>query len=108
MKKINVKSKSLTYPVYIGSGILRSLPELQEKHKLSKNIFIVIDQNVEKIYGKEIKKLVNRWANRSTIFILNASERSKSITTLKKIYTALADESQRRKPFALPVYQARS
>lgn len=90
MEKINIKSNSFTYPVFIGSHILQSLPDLLKKHKLNKNVFIVIDENVEKIYGKEIRKLVERWANRSTIFILKASERSKSITTLKKIYTALA------------------
>ena len=91
MKKISVKSKSFTYPVYIGSDILQSLPAILEKHKLYKNVFVVIDENVEKIYGKEIRKLVNRWANRSSIFILQATERSKSLATLKKIYTALAD-----------------
>jgi len=86
-----VNSKSLTYPVFIGSDILQSLPEILEKYNLNKNVFIVIDENVEKIYGKEIDKLVNSWANRSSKFILKATERSKSISTIKKIYTALAD-----------------
>ena len=91
MKIISVKSKSFTYPVYIGSHILQSLPELLEKHKLNKNVFVVIDENVEKIYGREIRKLANSWANKSSIFILQATERSKSLSTLKKIYIALAD-----------------
>jgi len=90
LKKINVKSKSFSYPVFIGSEILHSLLEIFEKHKLYKNVFIVIDENVEKIYGKEIRKLISRWAKRRAKFILKTSERSKSITTLKKIYTALA------------------
>jgi 3-dehydroquinate synthase len=74
-----------------------------EKHKLHKNVFVVIDENVEKIYGKEIKNLVNRWKVRSSIFILKASERSKSITTLKKIYTALADNQFGRDTLLLSV-----
>ena len=103
MKKINVKCKSFTYPVFVGSNILQSLPDLLKKHKLNKNVFIVIDENVEKIYGREIKKLVSSWANRSTIFILKASERSKSLTTLKKIYTALADNEFGRDTLLLSV-----
>jgi 3-dehydroquinate synthase len=103
LKKINVKCKLFTYPVFIGSNILQSLPDILEKHKLNKNVFIVIDENVEKIYGKEIKKLVNRWAKRSTIFILKASERSKSLSTLKKIYTALADNEFGRDTLLLSV-----
>ena len=103
MKKINVKSKNFNYPVFIGSGVLQSLPDLLEKHKLNKNVFIVIDENVEKIYGREIRKLVNSWANRSAIFKLKASERSKSLTTLKKIYTALADNEFGRDTLLLSV-----
>lgn len=103
MKRINVKSKSFAYPVFIGSHILHSLPELLEKHKLYRNVFVVIDENVEKIYGREVKRLVNRWANRSSFFILKASERSKSITTLKKIYTALADNEFGRDTLLLSV-----
>ena len=91
MKKISVKSKSFTYPVFIGSQILHTLPEFLEKHKLYKNVFIVIDENVEKIYGTEMGRLVKRWAKRSTKFVLKATERSKSVSTLKNIYTALAD-----------------
>jgi 3-dehydroquinate synthase len=103
LKKINIKSKSFTYPVFIGSNILQSLPLLLEKHKLYKNVFIVIDENVEKIYGKEIRKLVNRWASRNALFILKASERSKSLMTLKKIYTALADDEFGRDTLLLSV-----
>ena len=91
MKKISVKSKSFTYPVFIGSQILHTLPEFLEKHKLYKNVFIVIDENVEKIYGTEMGRLVKRWAKRSTKFVLKATERTKSVSTLKNIYTALAD-----------------
>jgi len=92
LKKIDVKSKSFTCPVFIGSNILQSLPDLLKKHKLNKNVFIVIDENVEKIYGKELRKLISGFANRNNKFILEATERSKSFTTLKKIYTALGDD----------------
>jgi 3-dehydroquinate synthase len=91
LKIISVKSKSFTYPVFIGSHIFQSLPELLEKRELYKNIFVVIDENVEEIYGREIRRLTNSWANKSSIFILQATERSKSLSTLKKIYTTLSD-----------------
>jgi len=91
LKKINVKSKSFSYPVFIGSEIIHSLPEILEKHKLYKNVFIVIDDNVEKIYGMEINRLIKGWPKRSVKFILKATERSKSISTFKNIYTALAE-----------------
>ena len=103
MKKINIKSKNFTYPVFIGSGVLQSLPELIEKYKLNKNVFIVIDENIEKIYGKEIRKLVNSWASRSATFKLKASEHSKSLSTLKKIYTVLADAEFGRDTLLLSV-----
>lgn len=103
MKKINVKSKSFTYPVFIGSDILQSLPDLLEKHKLNKNVFILIDENVEKIYGREIRKLVSSWANRSAILKLKATERSKSLATLNKIYSALANDEFGRDTLLLSV-----
>jgi 3-dehydroquinate synthase len=103
LKKIIVKSKSLSYPVFIGSGILQSLPELLEKYKLYKNVFVVIDESVEKIYGTEIRSLVSRWANRSSIFLLKATEHSKSLSTLKKIYTALANDEFGRDTLLLSV-----
>jgi len=103
LEKIDVKSKNFNYPVFIGSGVLQSLPDLLEKHKLNKNVFIVIDESVEKIYGKKIWKLISGWAKRSTLFILKASERSKSLTTLKKIYTTLADNEYGRDTLLLSV-----
>lgn len=103
MKIINIKSNTFTYPVFIGSRILQSLPDLLEKHKLNKNVFIVIDENVEKIYGKKINRLVNKWAKRRAKFILKATEHSKSLTTLKKIYTALADDKFGRDTLLLSV-----
>jgi 3-dehydroquinate synthase len=92
LKKILVNTTSKRYPVFIGSNIFEALPGLLKKHSLPKRIFIILDKNVERIYGSSIKKIINSFAEKKYFLVLPASERIKSFKTLEQIFTRLYEE----------------
>ncbi len=92
MKIINAKFKNCSYPIYIGKKIFERLLELIESRKLPQNIFIVIDKNVEKHFGDFIKNCFGKYQARKYFYSFLASEKSKSFTELKKIYSTLLEK----------------
>lgn len=89
MKTIFVKAKQHSYPVYIGDGIFSKLTAFLESKKLYKNLFIVIDRNVDKHFGKYIRRNFKKYSANQFYYIFNASEKSKSYAELRKIHSAL-------------------
>jgi 3-dehydroquinate synthase len=92
LKKIKVNTASNNYPVFIGSNIFRSLPELIRKFNLPERVFVIIDEKVEQIYGSNIRKVINGFAVKKCFVVLPASERIKSFKTLLRIFTRLYEE----------------
>lgn len=92
MKKVIVNTASNRYPVFIGSNIFEALPGLIKKYRLPKRVFVILDKNVERIYGSSIKKIINGFAAKKYFLVLPASERIKSFKTLKQIFTGLYEE----------------
>ncbi len=92
MKKILVNSASGSYPVIIGENIFKSLPGLIRKSKLPNRIFVIIDRNVEKIYGHLIRKVVGDFAEKNFFMVAPASERLKSLKTIYRIFSHLYEE----------------
>jgi 3-dehydroquinate synthase len=92
LKKIKVNTGSNNYPVYIGSHIFESLPELLKKYNLPKRVFVILDKNVEHIYGSSIRKVINGFAVKNYFIVLPASERMKSFKTVNQIFTRLYEE----------------
>ncbi|GBD86391.1 3-dehydroquinate synthase [bacterium BMS3Abin03] len=88
MKKILVKSQSKTYPVFTGNNILPALRNMVDE-KLSRNIFLVIDENAAKYHLGKIKSVFNRWDGKIAFFILPSGEKVKSVYWLNKIYQSL-------------------
>ncbi len=92
MKRIDVKNKNISYPVFIGTGNFSLLPGLFDKLKLNRNVFVIIDENVYELYKSKINKVISIYAKRFSIFILRATEQSKSLTIANKIYNQLAQQ----------------
>ena len=92
MKKVIVNTASNRYPVFIGSNIFKELPGLIKKYSLPKRVFVILDKNVERIYGPSIKKIINGFADKKYFLVLSASERIKSFKTLEQIFTRLYEE----------------
>lgn len=92
MKIINVKLQENSYPVYIGNGIFDELVQLVELKNLYKNLFIVLDKNVEKHFGTMIRHCFDAYDGKKYFYSFHAVEKSKSLEELKKIYSALIEQ----------------
>lgn len=80
------------YPVFIGSNIFENLPEFIRKYSLPKRVLVVLDKNVEHIYGSSIRKMINTFAVKKYFLVLPASERIKSFKSVNQIFAKLFEE----------------
>jgi len=89
MKKIEVKASSKNYPVYLGSGIFKSLPKLMKSHTQIKNLFIVVDSNVNSLHREKIEKLLASGYKKIKLLEFTSNEKNKSISTVQNLYSKL-------------------
>ncbi len=92
MKTINVKLKNHSYPVLVGKGVFNKIIELIESRKLHRNLFIVIDKNVEKHFGNFIRSCFDNFEGKKFYYSLRAVEKSKSFEELKRIFSILLEQ----------------
>ena len=92
MKKIIIRTKNKTYPVFIGNSILNSLPGLINDLGLNKDIFIVVDENVLRLYKVYIKNAFRNYDSKFHIYKLDSGESSKSFEQLTKIFSSLIEK----------------
>jgi 3-dehydroquinate synthase len=92
LNKVIVNTASSKYPVFIGSNIFEDLPEFITKYSLSRRIFVIIDRNVERIYGAAIRKVIEAVAVKKYFWVAPASERLKSFKTIYRIFSYLFEE----------------
>ena len=94
MKDIEVKidCKSKSYKVNFSEDIYIDL-----KNKIdNKKIFIITDENVFKLYGKELIASLKQHNLNISKYILKPGENSKNITNLTKIFDKLIDNNFNR------------
>ncbi|MEW6652475.1 MAG: 3-dehydroquinate synthase [Bacteroidota bacterium] len=89
MKKIEVKTPSKNYPVYIGQNVFEQIPVLIEKHRLHRNVFIVVDENVLGYHLKRIKNIITEKMSRLVVVEYIANEKSKSSKSVEELYDCL-------------------
>ena len=92
MNKVDVQIPGRSYSIYIGSGNLHFLAEEIKMQKLYKNIFIIIDGNVDRYYPGILKKALGK-DFKTDFFILPSGERYKSHSQLNKIYSQLIEKN---------------
>ena len=92
MRSVLVNTITKNYPVYIGNNVFRLLPEFVAKHNLPKRVFVILDKNVERIYGSSIKRVINSFAAKKFYLILASSEKIKSLSSANQIFKNLYEE----------------
>ncbi|HZW40441.1 MAG: 3-dehydroquinate synthase [Syntrophothermus sp.] len=90
MKKVKVSLYKHSYPVFIGESSFLSLDTKLDK--LSKNLFLVVDKNVEKFHGKTLNKVFSEF-DKVEKHIIKHGEKSKSQNELNKIYSDLLENN---------------
>ncbi|MEE9429568.1 MAG: iron-containing alcohol dehydrogenase, partial [Melioribacteraceae bacterium] len=89
MKKIEIKIPGKEYNVYLGKNTFVQLLKILKREKLTNNILLVIDKNVNKYYSKLIEKTFSSINSNYKKIVLATSEKTKSFETLSKIHSTL-------------------
>ncbi|MDH3267411.1 MAG: 3-dehydroquinate synthase [Ignavibacteria bacterium] len=92
MKSVLINTITKNYPVYIGNNVFKSLPEFISKNNLPKRVFVILDKNVEQIYGPSIKKVIKKFAVKQFYLTLASSEKIKSFNSANQIFSKLSEE----------------
>jgi len=89
LHQVDVRSSARTYPVLIGSGILKNAGELIQSRVHAKRVLVVSDANVTRRHGTTLKQSlakaglsVERWTS------LPPGERSKTLAVARTLYEA--------------------
>ncbi|MBP9759438.1 3-dehydroquinate synthase [Candidatus Dojkabacteria bacterium] len=98
MKKlsVNIKTELKNYPIMVGQDLFGKMSKLVNLSKYS-SIFLITDTNVD-IYSSKLdipKNLIK------AKYIFEAGEKAKSLQTVEKILTMLADNNADRKSLAI-------
>ncbi len=92
--KINIPQNE--YNVLLGSGIFKKLLKEINQIELVKNIFVVVDSNVQKFYPNEIDKLIASHNGKINLLVIEVNEKLKSFSTMQKIYKAIIEKDYSR------------
>ncbi|HID38487.1 MAG TPA: 3-dehydroquinate synthase [Calditrichaeota bacterium] len=88
MHTIQVNIKHAHYPIHISEGILENFAQILQSHRPVKQIAIVTSENIDRLYGENLRKALPPEADIVTLFVPDG-EKAKSIEQLQKLYTEL-------------------
>lgn len=90
-------NKKPCYDIVFTKSFEELTEELKEMDSQNHKFCIVTDSTVEKLYGEEVRKLVEGVSKKAVLFSFPAGEESKNLDTVKKLYTFLIEEGFDRK-----------
>ncbi len=93
MKELTIQSGANRYPVQIGSGLLGTLPEKLRVLFPQSRFAVITDGNVETLYVKALSEGMEKAGAEYRVFSVRPGEGSKSIKTLSRMLSGLAQES---------------
>jgi 3-dehydroquinate synthase len=103
MKEIKITLKNSQYPVLIGDSVFNNIVPVLKKLNLCRNIFFIIDGNVENYYGEKIREAFAGWDFRKHFFSLEPGEQSKSFSSLTRIYDSLLNNKFNRESLIIGI-----
>ncbi len=89
MHTLNVKINLCAYPIYIGSGIIRKLPELFRKFKIRGNVLVVSQKKILKLHGSRLKGILKKSDVNISFYEVPDGEKAKSEKELFRLYSAM-------------------
>ncbi len=94
--RLVIKTKTDKYPLIIGSGILKNLPNILNINSIKFNqCLLIIDDKVPKKFVKKIAQSLKR--KRIVKYFFKASEKNKNFKSVNKILEILLDKNFSRK-----------
>lgn len=90
-------NKKPCYDIVYSQSFEELWDELKELGAEEKRLCIITDSNVEKLYGEELKALMEGKCRKVCMYAFPAGEASKTLDTVKDVYKFLIEESFDRK-----------
>ncbi len=100
-KKITIQCENGTYPVILNNKFGPLVKALNEIGGQKRKICIVTDSNVEKYYGEEIRALLSDAFATVVLFVFQAGEAQKNLSTVGNLYEFLIRNKFDRKDMLL-------
>ncbi|KNF09994.1 3-dehydroquinate synthase AroB [Gottschalkia purinilytica] len=91
MYELNIKLPDKKYDIFIQKGIINNIGEEIKKIYKNKKIFVITDSNVNRIYGEQLKKNLANSGFEVYFVVVEAGEKSKSISVLEYVYNQLLE-----------------
>lgn len=90
-------NKKPCYDIVFSKSFEELTEELQEMGAEKKRLCIVTDSNVDKLYGDEVLKILDKLSVKAVKYVFPAGEENKTLDTVKEIYKFLIEEGFDRK-----------
>lgn len=91
-----VETKTQSYPIFVGYGLLDRLGEKMKQAGLSGTSTIISDENVFSLYGSKVEKVLNDAHFGVNSFVVPPGEETKSMDSAVKIYDFLVKHRTER------------
>ncbi|MDW5299717.1 MAG: 3-dehydroquinate synthase [Sedimentibacter sp.] len=91
MKKLNINLDKNKYDILIENGIINNAGYKISNFYQESDIAVITDENVYKLYGEALKESLVKYDFKVNFIIVKPGEASKSLGTLKNVYTSLTD-----------------
>ncbi|MCT8978404.1 3-dehydroquinate synthase [Clostridium sp. CX1] len=88
---LKIELKENSYSIYIERNIFNKVGDYLDEHYKNRKVAIITDNNLEKLYGKSFKEILEKRGFNTKIISVKPGEESKSIDTLKEIYEKLSN-----------------
>lgn len=96
-KKIDVSCENGNYSIFLNNKFGGLIKELQKILDKNRKICIVTDSNVEKYYGEELLNLLKSSYEQVFLFVFQAGEPQKNLSTVGNLYEFLIRKQFQRK-----------
>src|SRR5712671_2432334 len=91
MQEIRVDLGERSYPVYVGSGIFTTFPEVYLSHGLPRRIAIITDRNVASRYLRPLENGMRHAGCDVTVVTIIPGERQKTLARATSVLARLLD-----------------
>ncbi len=96
MKKVNVNLKDHSYTIFIKTGLLDQAGKFISKVSSANFAAVISDKTVSQLYSKRLLQNLSKSGIKTEMITVSDGENSKSIETLKNLYTELITHKLKR------------
>lgn len=89
MKKLRVNLKENSYDILIEKKLFQNLGQLLREKIPSQKVALITDENLNSIYGRELKEILESSGYEARIIVIEPGEKSKNLGTLEMVYGEL-------------------